>query len=117
MISFGCQSCSGTPWRKGPVSGREDGKMQDENAALIAERLGRAMDALHAELKEVRLGQEHLLALSDQRLGALEKMVADHEERIRRNSEGVTRFSVATGGSGLISLAALIKSFLGGVWP
>lgn len=91
--------------------------MQDDNAALIAERLGRAMDGLHAELKELRQGQVHLLALSDQRLSTLEKLVSDHEERIRRNSEAVTRFSVATGGSGLISLAALIKSFLGGVWP
>ena len=91
--------------------------MQDENAALIAERLGRTMDGLYAELKELRQGQANLVALSDQRLSTLEKLVADHEERIRKNSEGVTRFSVATGGSGLISLAALIKAFLGGVWP
>jgi hypothetical protein len=91
--------------------------MQEDSAQLIAERLGRAMDNLRAELKEIRLGQAHLLALSDQRLGLLEKMVADHEERIRRNSEGVTRFSVAAGGSGLVSLAAFVKSFVGNLWP
>jgi hypothetical protein len=87
--------------------------MQEENARLIAERLGRAMDGLHAEVKEIRLGQAHLLALSDQRLAALEKLLADHEERIRRNTTGVTRFSVASGGSGLVSLAAFLKSFWG----
>jgi hypothetical protein len=91
--------------------------MQDESAQLIAERLGRAMDGLRAELKEIRVGQAHLLALSDQRLGLLEKMVADHEERIRRNTEGVTRFSVAAGGSGLVSLAAFLKTFIGNMLP
>jgi hypothetical protein len=87
--------------------------MNEENAKLVAERLGRAMDGLHAELKEIRKGQEYLCALTDQRLKTLEKMAADHEDRIRRNTDGITRFSVATGGSGLVSLVAIIKSFLG----
>ncbi|MBI9049295.1 MAG: hypothetical protein JEZ00_07745 [Anaerolineaceae bacterium] len=91
--------------------------MQDENAMLIAERLGRAMDGLHAELKEIRQGQEHLCALTDQRLSHLEKIISDHEDRIRRNTNGMTRYSVTAGGSGLVSLVAFIKSFMGNFTP
>ena len=91
--------------------------MNEESAKLIAERLGRAMDGLHSELKEIRQGQEHLCELTDQRLKNLEKITADHEERIRRNSDGIIRFSVATGGSGLVSLVAIIKTFLGSFSP
>jgi hypothetical protein len=91
--------------------------MQDENAKLIAERIGRAMDAQHAALQEIRKGQEHLCALMEQRFLHLEKMTNDHEERIRRNTDAITRQSVATGGSGLISLVAILKAFIGSFSP
>ena len=91
--------------------------MQDENAKLIAERIGRAMDAVHAELQEIRQGQEHLCTLMDQRFLHLEKTMSDHEDRIRRNTDAITRYSVATGGSGLVSLVAIIKAFIGSFSP
>ena len=91
--------------------------MQDENAKLIAERIGRAMDSLHAELQEIRHGQEHLCALTNQRLLQQEKMMIDHEDRIRKNTDAITRYGVATGGSGLVSLVAIIKAFIGSFSP
>lgn len=91
--------------------------MQDENAKLIAERIGRAMDGMRAELQEIRQGQEHFCAMMDQRILHMEKMMGDHEERIRRNTEGIARFSVASGGTGLVSLIAIIKAFIGNFSP
>jgi hypothetical protein len=60
----------------------------------------------------------HQQAMNDQRLGRLEEQMSDHETRIRTATEGVTQFKLfsglASGGSGLMSLVAILKSFLGG---
>ena len=77
-----------------------------------------AVDLLRAEIGEVRVGQQHLGQLLEARLGAVEKQLADQENRLRVAAEGVTQFKLlaglAGGGSGLISLAALLRTFVGG---
>ncbi len=62
--------------------------------------------------------QTHQQALNDQRLSLLEEQIRDHETRIRAATEGVTQFKLfsglTSGGSGLMSLVALLRTFLGG---
>jgi hypothetical protein len=92
--------------------------MNEDQAELVAERLGRAVDLLRAEIAELRAAQAHDRELCDQRLGALEHQGEDHEARLRTATDGVTQFKVwsglASGGSGLLSLAAFLRSFFGG---
>jgi len=92
--------------------------MTNEEAQLIAERLGRAIDLLRAELGALRSEVAHNSSFSSHRLDSLEKIAADHETRLRSATDGVTQFKVfsglASGGSGLMSLIALLKAYLGG---
>ena len=92
--------------------------MTEERAELWAEKVCHAVDLLRAEIGEVRAGQQHLGELLTVRLAAVEKQLADQEARLRAAAEGVTQFKLlaglAGGGSGLISLAALLRTFLGG---
>lgn len=80
--------------------------MNEQEIQLLAEQLKRAIDRLRAEER-----------LANQRLDALEKSAADHEARLRAVSDGVTQFKVwlglTSGGSGLMSLLAFLRSFLG----
>jgi hypothetical protein len=91
--------------------------MNEEQAALIAEQMRHAIDLLKAEIRELRRQVEHLQALDQHRLTSLERQAADFETRIRAASDGVTQFKMffglATGGSSLLSLAALLRSFFG----
>ena len=92
--------------------------MADQQAELWLERVCHAVDLLRGEISEVRAGQQHLAEMLEARLGAVEKQLADQENRLRAAAEGVTQFKLlaglAGGGSGLISLAALLRTFLGG---
>lgn len=92
--------------------------MDDPRSELWAERVCHAVDLLRAEIGEVQAGQNHLAAMLTARLAGLEKQLADQELRLRAAAEGVTQFKLlaglAGGGSGLISLAALLRTFLGG---
>ena len=92
--------------------------MDETVTELWAERVCHAVDLLRAEIGEVRIGQQHLGQLLEARLGAVKKQLADQENRLRVAAEGVTQFKLlaglAGGGSGLISLAALLRTFLGG---
>jgi hypothetical protein len=103
-------------------------------ASLAAERLLRAIDllrvemrdlhqdtnlriaALEAELVRLRDAQAHLGQFTQHRLESLEKNAQDHEQRLRSATDGVTQFKVwsglAAGGSGLVSLAALLRAWL-----
>jgi hypothetical protein len=85
------------------------------NAQLIAEQLRHALDLLKAEIETVRQIQEHSKELADHRLKALEEQTRDHEQRIRAATDGVTQFKVwsglAAGGSWIVSVFALIKSW------
>jgi hypothetical protein len=81
--------------------------MNDDQAALVAERFSHAIDLLKAEQK-----------LINTRLDRLEKESDDHEQRLRAATDGVTQFKVwsglAAGGSGIVSLIAFLRAFLGG---
>ena len=76
-------------------------------AALVAEQFSHAVDLLRAEQK-----------LINSRLDRLEADSGDHEQRLRSATDGVTQFKVwsglAAGGSGIVSLIALIRAFFGG---
>ena len=81
--------------------------MDDRQAALLTEQLSHANHLLQSQIKAL-----------EARLAFLEEDVRDHEKRIRSATEGVTQFKLfsglASGGSGLMSLAALLRTFLGG---
>lgn len=93
--------------------------MDEARVYLVAERLARTIDLLRNETREMDANLKHWQELIDQRLTQLENRTDDHEQRIRSATDGVTQFKMwaglATGGSGLVSLIALLKAFLGGV--
>ena len=90
----------------------------DETTALLTEQLRHANALLQGQIKTLEARLAHQQAMNHQRLVMLEDQVRDHEIRIRAATEGVTQFKLfsglASGGSGLMSLVALIKTFLGG---
>ncbi len=90
----------------------------EEQAALFAEQMRHALDLLRAEVDALHALHNHDMQMTGHRLGGLETTVRDHELRIRADTDGVTQFKMwaglASGSSGLMALAALIRSFLGG---
>lgn len=90
----------------------------DETTALLTEQLRHANALLQAQIRTLEARLAHQQAMNHQRLVTLEDQIRDHETRIRAATEGVTQFKLfsglASGGSGLMSLVALIKTFLGG---
>ncbi len=92
--------------------------MNEEQAALVAEQLRHAVDLLRADIQALRQDLQHERELSSYRLAALEEQARDHETRLRSATDGVTAFKVwsglLAGGSGLMSLAAVLRAFFGG---
>ena len=92
--------------------------MSDDRSTLFTEQLVRANNLLQAQIKTLEARLAHQQAMNAQRLAMLEEQVRDHEKRIRVATEGVTQFKLfsglTSGGSGLMSLVALLKAFLGG---
>lgn len=92
--------------------------MEDKSVALLTEQLQHANHLLQAQIKALEVKVAHLQAMNQQRLATLEEDTRDHETRIRAATEGVTQFKLfsglASGGSGLMSLIALLRTFLGG---
>ncbi len=92
--------------------------VEDKTAALLAEQLRHANHLLQARIRTLEAQLEHQQAMNRQRLAALEAQMRDHETRIRAATEGVTQFKLfaglASGGSGVMSLVALLRAFLGG---
>jgi hypothetical protein len=108
----------------------------NRQAELMAEKLMHALDLMRAEMRELLLNadkkisslegemtrlheaQAHQAKLAEQRLNRLEKDVQDHEDRIRTVTDGVTQFKVwsglTVGGSGFVSVLALLRAWLGG---
>lgn len=88
---------------------------EDLEAKLVAAQMKHAFDLMRNEIETVKALQEHYKQFCDHRLGQLEEDVKDHEQRLRAATDGVIQFktyhTVASGGSGLMSLLALIKSF------
>ncbi len=81
--------------------------MPEPQGSLIGEQISHLVDLLRLENK-----------MLSQRLEVLEKEVADHETRIRAATEGVVQFrmwsGLASAGSSVMSLLALLRAFLGG---
>lgn len=92
--------------------------MDEKTAALLTEQLRHANTLLGARIRTLETRLAHIQAMNDQRLLTLEVQMRDHETRLRAATEGVTQFKLfsglASGGSGLMSLAAILKAFLGG---
>lgn len=98
--------------------------MEDEQVRVIVEQVARLKDNLggrftHLE-NEIRHQGELVsgrMESLDEKLERLQQLLADHEQRLRTVSEGVTQFKVvsglASGGTGIMALAAFIRSFLG----
>ena len=80
------------------------------NLAAQTEQLRESVNGLRADLQRRN-------ELTGQRLAGLEKCSDDHEARLREATTGVTQFKVwsglASGGTGILSIIAFIKSFLG----
>ena len=85
---------------------------------LIAEKLAHTIDLMRAEVRELRNELAHQEKFYGQAIARLERDAADHEQRIRLATEGVTQFKqwsgLASGGSAIMSIVALLKAFLGG---
>ncbi len=97
--------------------------MDDAQARLIAEQLGRLSDSLNSRMAAIEESIKHHTELDTEKIQSIRDILADikdqvkdHEQRIRTATDGVTSFRVWTGlssgGSGLMSVIALIKSFL-----
>lgn len=88
---------------------------QDLGGQLVAAKLHHTVDLIRGEIEATKALQAHYKEFTDHRLKQLEDDVKDHEQRIRAATDGVIQFktyhTVASGGSGLMSLLALIKSF------
>ena len=90
----------------------------EDQVLLIGEQFKHMMDVMDAKLDRIELNQLHLKEMIENRLNHLEEQGKDHEARIRAATEGVTQFKVRSGltsaGSGILSILAIVKSFLGG---
>jgi len=91
--------------------------MEDKTEALLTEQLRHANNLMQAQIKSLEARLSHQQGMNQQRLAILEEQIRDHEIRIRTATEGVTQFKLfsglASGGSGLMSLVAILKAFLG----
>lgn len=92
--------------------------MDERRTEVLLSQLRHANSLLGARLKVLEMQADHRIAALEQRIRSLEEQMADHEMRLRTVSEGVTQFKLfsglASGGSGIMSLVAVIKAFLGG---
>ena len=92
--------------------------MEDKTYALLTEQLKHATHMLSTQIASLQARVVHQTELIHQRLTLLEEAMRDHETRLRAATEGVTQFKIfsglASGGSGLMSLVAIIKAFFGG---
>ena len=99
--------------------------MIEEQALLISEQLGRLRDNIEGRFQKIEGLIEHQNELDHERLtfirnelANLKAVTQDHEDRIRSATEGVTQFKIfsglANGGSGLMSIIALLRTFIGG---
>jgi thioesterase domain-containing protein len=97
--------------------------MESDQAALIAEQLGRLADRIDARLKAVETAQGAHEAIEAERsaslkaqLADLKTMTSDHETRLRTLQDETTRARVilglSSGGAVLASLAAALRAFL-----
>ena len=89
---------------------------EDPAAQLLTEQLKHLNTLYKARIDALEEKLRHTKEINDHRLAELEASIKDHETRIRAATQGVTQFKLfsglASGGSGIMSLVALIKAFL-----
>ena len=89
----------------------------NEEFSLVAEQLRHLVDIQQAKVDALKAELAHYKELTDRRLCDLEKRVDDHEQRLRTVTDGVTQFKMfaglASGGSTIISIIALVKALFG----
>ena len=82
---------------------------------LIAYKIKHTIDLFRLEIDTLKTEQKHIKELSNRRLIELEENTRDHEQRLRRIQDDVTRNKVVHGitatGSSFMSLIALLRSF------
>lgn len=110
--------------------------MEEEELGVVGEKLGRLADRvngrldaieaslcariqmLEAELAAYKLLENERSSNLKENVADLKKVADDHESRIRTIGEATTKNQVvlglASGGSGLVSIIALLKAWLGG---
>lgn len=90
----------------------------EPNPDLIAEQIKHIQTFYNGRLSSLEDRITSQRDFYEHRIKILEEQIRDHETRIRTATEGVTQFKLfsglASGGSSLISLAALVKTFFGG---
>ena len=90
----------------------------EDQVSLLGAQFVHFIDVMDAKLDRIELNQVHLKELIEHRLNNLEKQGEDHEAQLRAATEGVTQFKVRSGltsaGSGILSILAILKSYLGG---
>lgn len=95
-----------------------DGKVIAEQLGRLADRIDARMQALETALKAHETLESERSANFKENVGELRKVAEDHESRIRTIGEATTRgqvvWGLASGGSGLAAILALLKAFLGG---
>lgn len=91
--------------------------MDENNAALLAEQIRHTIDLLKADVDALDTRLEHTARMMEQQLADLESKSADHEQRLRTVSDGVTQLkvysSLMSGSSSVLSVVAVLRSFLG----
>lgn len=90
---------------------------QGAQAALIAEQLRHTIALLRAEIGSLKAEQKHMQEMAGHRLGSLEQIAKDHEDRLRTVTDGVVQFKMwsglASSGSWCVSVAALLRAWFG----
>jgi hypothetical protein len=97
--------------------------MEESEIKLISEQIGRMNDALAARIERLEAKLEHTSDLNNEKnravkddLEEIKRALLDHEGRIRSAGDGITQFKtisgLASGGSALMSLVAVLKTFL-----
>jgi uncharacterized coiled-coil protein SlyX len=91
--------------------------VDENNAALLAEQIRHTIDLLKADVDALDTRLEHTARMMEQQLADLESKSADHEQRLRTVSDGVTQLkvysSLMSGSSSVLSVVAVLRSFLG----
>jgi hypothetical protein len=101
-----------------------DETQQDQSVQLLIQQLGRFQDRISARMDRIEESIRHHSELEAEKttglrsdLAALRTAVNDHETRIRAATDGITVFKtwsgLASSGSTVMSIVALVKSFLG----
>lgn len=88
------------------------------DAEIIATKVARIVDALRVDIKSLDDQLKHHNEIQERRFNELEVCKSDHESRLRANEKSITQcktwMGISSGGSGIMSLIALLRTLIGG---